>query len=387
LVGCGGKNGRFVKKHLKQVKNLSKDTNPDKLFVYFIFMKEIKFGNISIGEKSPVVVVAEIADSHNGSIEIAKKMVDEIKKAGVQVAKFQLHLPDLEMVPGSIQMWDGPLYDILKRNLFTPEMHKEMMDYCEKIGIEYMCTPFCPTAVDVLNDLGVKIFKTGSGELANLPQHRKLAQISAKTGKSVIVSTGMSTWEEIADTVSVYEEEGAKDNLILMNCTSGYPPEYTSLHLQTIEKLRNEFDVWVGQSDHSMDNYSCFAAVALGARVVEKHFTLSRNQDGPDHKISLEPEMLKDLVDGIRKIEKAMSLPKEIFAEEKLVRSWAFHSVVSIRDIKAGEILTLENLIPKRPGSGIPAKYLDKKYSGKLLGKKAKKDLLKDTILQWEDVE
>jgi len=349
-------------------------------------MKEIKFGDITIGANSPVVIIAEIADSHNGSIETAKKMVDEIKKSGAQVAKFQLHLPDIEMVPGSIQMWDGPLYDILKRNLFTPEMHKEMMDYCEKIGIEYLCTPFCPKAVDILNGMGVKFFKTGSGELANLPQHRKLAQISALTGKPVIVSTGMSTWEEIADTVSVYEEEGAKENLVLMNCTSGYPPEYTSLHLQTIEKLKTDFGTWVGQSDHSMDNYSCFAAAALGAKVVEKHFTLSRNQKGPDHKIALEPAMLKDLVDGIRKIEMAMSQKKEIFEEEKPVRSWAFHSVVTSRDIKAGEVLTLENLLPKRPGSGIPAKYLDKKYSKKLLGKKIKRDLLRNTILRWEDV-
>jgi sialic acid synthase SpsE len=284
-------------------------------------------------------------------------------------------------------MWDGPLYDILKRNLFTPEMHKEMMNYCEQVGIEYMCTPYCPTSVDVLNDLGVKVFKTGSGELANLPMHRKLAQIAATTGKPVIVSTGMSTWDEITDTVNVYEQEGAKDNLILMNCTSGYPPEYTSLHLHTIEKLKKDFGVLVGQSDHSMDNYSCFAAVALGAKLVEKHFTLSRNQNGPDHKISLEPAMLKDLADGIKKIEMALEKEKDIFAEEKSVRSWAFHSVVAARDIQAGEILTLDNLIPKRPGSGIPAKYLDSMYSKELLGKKAKQDLTKDTILQWENLE
>jgi len=350
-------------------------------------MKKVQFGKLKISENSRTIIIAELADSHNGSLVTAKKMVDEIKKAGAQVAKFQLHLPDIEMVPGSIQMWDGPLYDILKRNLFTPEMHREMMDYCDKVGIEYLCTPFCPASVDVLEELGVKAYKTGSGELANLPMHRKLAKISAQSGKPIIVSTGMSTWEEIADTVSVYEEEGAKENLILMNCTSGYPPEYTSLHLHTIEKLKNDFGVLVGHSDHSMDNYSSFAAVALGAKIVEKHFTLSRNQDGPDHKISLEPKMLQDLVEGIKKIEMAISQPQGIFAEEKPVRDWAFHSVVASRDIKAGEELNLKNLMPKRPGFGIPAKYLDKKYSAKLLGKKVNKDLSKNTILQWDNVE
>ncbi|MEK7575798.1 MAG: N-acetylneuraminate synthase family protein [Patescibacteria group bacterium] len=350
-------------------------------------MRILKFGKLKIGGNNPTVIIAEIADSHNGDIDTAKKMVDEIKKAGANVAKFQIHLPDIEMVPGKVIMWDGDLYEILKRNLFTPEMHKEMMDYCEKVGIEYLCTPFCPTAVDILNDLGVKAFKTGAGEIKNLPQHRKLAKLSAKTGKPVIVSTGMSTWDEIQDTVKIYEEEGAKENLVLMSCTSEYPPkDYSHANLGLIKRMQNEFGVWVGQSDHTMDNYTAYAAVALGAKLVEKHFTLSRNQNGPDHAISLEPHMLKDLVNGIRKIEVGLGEERIVSKEEQVVRDWAFHSVVASRDIKEGEELTLENLMPKRPGSGIEAKYLDKMYSKKLLGKKAKRDLFKDTILQWEDV-
>ncbi len=374
-------------------------------------MKELQFGKLKIGGNNPVVVIAEIADSHNGSIETAKKMVDAIKEAGADVAKFQIHLPDVEMVPGKIIMWDGDLYEILKRNLFTREKHKEMMDYCERIGIEYLCTPFCPTAVDVLNELGVKAFKTGSGEITNLPHHRRIAKAIAGTSKPAIVSTGMTYWDEIKDTVRVYEEEGAKDNLVLMNCTSEYPPnDYSHANLGLIKKLQDEFRVWVGQSDHTIDNYTAFAAVALGAKLVEKHFTLSRNQKGPDHKISLEPQMLKDLVDGIRKIEVSLGTERKVSKEEQVVRDWAFHSVIALRDIKQGEELTLENLIPKRPGSGIEAKYLDPVrssqskidaempktfrtsngidpiYSAKLLGKKAKRDLAKDTILQWEDV-
>jgi N-acetylneuraminate synthase len=351
-------------------------------------MKELKFGKLKIGGNNPVVVIAEIADSHNGSLDTAKKLITAAKDAGADVVKFQLHLPDTEMVPDSIQMWDGPLYDILKRNLFTPQMHKEIMDYCDKVGIEYLCTPFCPAAVDILYTLGVKAFKTGSGELANLPQQRKIAKISSQTGRPVIVSTGMSTWEEISDTVRVYEEEGAKENLVLMNCTSEYPPnDYSHANLGLIKKLKESFSVWTGQSDHTMDNYTAYAAVALGAKVIEKHFTLSRNQSGPDHFISLEPHMLKELVCGVRKIEVALGEKKSISPQEQVVRDWAFHSVVAAKNIRAGEDLTLENLIPKRPGSGIPAKYLDPMFSHKLLGKKAKRDLSPNTILSWEDIQ
>ena len=336
-------------------------------------------------------------------METAKKLVDAAKEAGADVAKFQLHLVGKnevdgknEMIPGSIDMWDGPLYDILKRNLFTVDMHKEIKAYCEKVGIEYLCTPFCTTAVDVLNDLGVKAFKTGSGELDNLPQHRRIAQISTKTGKLAIVSTGMCTWDEIADTVKVYEEEGARENLVLTNCTSEYPPnDYSHANLGLISRLQKEFGVWAGQSDHTMDNYTAYAAVALGAKVIEKHLTLDRTQKGPDHAIALEPHMFKELVDGIRKVEVGLGDKKTISKEEQIVRDWAFHTATSFRDIKKGEEFTSENLIERRPLTmtidekkiqGVPSKYLDKMYSSKLIGRKAARDLSKDTMLTWEDI-
>lgn len=358
-------------------------------------MKTLKFGKLVIGGPR-TIIIAEIADSHNGDIKTAKKLVEEAKKAGADVAKFQIHLPDVEMAgPGALVMWDGDLYDILKRNLFTPEMHKEMMRHCAKVGIEYLCTPFCPAAADVLNDLGVKAFKTGSGELANLPHHRKIARISARTGKPVIVSTGMSTWEEIRETVRVYEEENAKENLVLMNCTSEYPPnDYSRMNLGVVGKLKDEFDVWVGQSDHTHENYIALAAAAvtLGAKLVEKHFTLSRKQKGPDHFIALEPMMLKNLVAGVRATEVALGQTKLISKEEQVVRDWAFHSVIIDRPVKKGEAVTLENVRPARPGpsyrkwGGIPAKYLDKLYSHQLLGKSFKKNFPKNYRLRWSDL-
>ncbi len=366
-------------------------------------MKEIKFGNTSIGG-SKVFIIAEIADSHNGSIDVAKKLIDAAKEAGADAAKFQLHLVGKnevdgrnEMIPDSIHMWDGDLYEILQKNLFTVEMHKEVKAYCEEVGIEYLCTPFCEAGVDVLNEIGVTAFKTGSGELDNLPQHRRLAQISVKTGKPIIVSTGMCTEDEIADTVKVYEEEGAKENLVLMNCTSEYPPnDYSNLNLNYMVKMREKFGVLTGQSDHTMDNYTCFASVALGARVIEKHFTLSRNQDGPDHFIALEPHMFKDLVNGIRKIEVALGSEKRISKEEQVVRDWAFHSSTTFTDIKKGEVFSKENLIERRPRKmkingneieGVESKYMDSMYADKLLGKKAKVDIPKDTLLTWDMVE
>ncbi len=350
-------------------------------------MAGLSFGNLLIGGEK-TVIIAEIADSHNGSILQAKALVDAAQEAGADVVKFQLHLPDIEMVPGKVQMWDGDLYEILKRNLFTPDMHKEMMRYCASIGIEYLCTPFCPAAVDILNNFGVKAFKTGSGEIAHLPLHRKLAKISKKTGKPIIVSTGMCFLEEIAETVRVYAEEGVKENLVLTNCTSEYPPnDYSHINLGLIKVLQETFGVIVGQSDHTMDNYTSYAAIALGAKVIEKHFTLSRKQCGPDHFISLEPAMFKELVEGIRKIEVALTKGKILTKEEHIVRDWAFHSVVASRDISNGETLTLENLMPKRPGSGIPAKFLDPMYSKELLGRIARGSLVKDSILRWSDVD
>ncbi len=348
--------------------------------------KSITFGKLEIGGPR-TVIIAEIADSHNGSVKTAKKMVDEIACAGADVAKFQLHLPDIEMVPNSINMWDGDLSEILKRNLFTIEMHKEMMKYCEKVGVEYLCTPFCPSAVDILEEIGVKAFKTGSGELTNIPMHRKLARISASTGKAVIVSTGMSVVGEIEDTVRVYRTEGALKNLVLMNCTSEYPPtDYQNANLGFIGKLKVLYGVHVGQSDHTMDNFTCFGAMAYRPAVLEKHFTLDRTQDGPDHAIALEPEHLCDLVEGVRKLENAFGSERTVTEEEKKVRGWAHHSIVTACDIGKRTILTPDNLIPKRPGSGIPTRFIDPTHdhSKQILGRRAAHDISQDTILTWD---
>ncbi len=348
-------------------------------------MNNLHLGQLKIGDDSPVVIIAELSDGHCGSLGKAKLLARAAKDVGADILKVQMHFPEVEMTSG-VKMWAGDLQDILKKSWFSSEKHKALKAYCEEIGIQYLCTPFSPKAIDVLNEMGVDGFKTGSGEIYNLPFHRKIAKISAVTGKPIFISTGMCTMEELEETVSIHKEEGG--HFLLMNCTSEYPvKDYSHVRLGLIPVLREKFGMMVGQSDHTTEIYTSIAAVALGAKLIEKHFTLDRNGPFPDDFMSLNPVMMKELIDGIRKVEAALSgKEKNIFPEEDEIRSWAFHSVVSNADLKSGDVITLENVRPARPGWGIPAKYLDEKYSAKLLGRKVNKDIPKNTIIKWEDI-
>ncbi|MEK7567103.1 MAG: N-acetylneuraminate synthase family protein [Patescibacteria group bacterium] len=349
-------------------------------------MQELILGKLKINKDTPAVIIAELSDGHMGSLEKARELASAAKDAGADVLKVQMHFPDEEMTSG-VKMWAGDLQDILKKVLFSPENHKALKKHCEEIGIQYLCTPFSPKAVDVLYDMGVDGFKTGSGEIYNLPFHRKVAKISAQTKKPVFISTGMCSMDELEETVSIHKEEGGY--FLLMNCTSEYPiKDYSHSRLGLIPVLREKFGVMVGQSDHTTEVYTSIAAVALGARVIEKHFTLDRNGPFPDDFMSLDPIMMKELVDNIRKIEQALKgKEKNILPEEQETRFWAFHGVVSNIDLKKGDPITLENVRPARPGWGIPAKYLDQKYSIELIGRKANKDIPQNTVIKWEDLE
>ncbi|OHA06150.1 MAG: hypothetical protein A3B29_01785 [Candidatus Sungbacteria bacterium RIFCSPLOWO2_01_FULL_51_34] len=317
-------------------------------------------------------------------------MIDAAKAAGADVAKFQIHIPYAEMALGheKLLFHGGSLEDVFKRSHVTAAQHKELEEYCRGVGIQYLCTPFCPAAVDVLNTaVGVDAFKTGSGELTNLPQHRRIAKISARTGKPALVSTGMCTLEEIGDTLAVYREEGALENVVLMVCTSEYPLEkYDDISLGLIPRLRDLYGVWVGYSDHSKDSRIAAAAVALGAKVIEKHLTLAYGEGGCDDAVALTPDAFADAVVGIRRVESALGSEKAVRAEEEKTREWAFHSVVTNDMLAEGDAVTFDNVRPARPGTGIPAKYLDKKYSAALLGRRVKWALPKNHVLQWEDL-
>jgi sialic acid synthase SpsE len=244
------------------------------------------------------------------------------------------------------------------------------------VGIEYLCSPFCPDAVDVLDNLGVKGFKTGSGELSNLPLMKRIAD----TGKPVIVSTGMSTMSEIEETVNFFKK--ANSDLIITNCTSIYPAPYNSINLNLIPIYRKKFGVIVGHSDHTPDIWTSLGAISLGASIIEKHFTLNRCLKGPDHAVSLEPDEFGMMVSAIDKIYMALGDKKIIHKQEEEVKSWANHSVVSLVDISKGGVINKNNISVKRPGGGIPAKYMES-----LFQKKVSRDVKKNSILNWEDVD
>lgn len=299
-----------------------------------------------IFKENKVFIIAEACDNHMGDIEAAKEMCRRAKLAGADCIKFQHHLPDEEMlkdVPMSSN-FDVPLYDFLKQHALTLDDHVVLQDYCREIGIQYLCTPFSLKAAYELNEIGVDMFKIGSGEMTDIPTLMKIAEL----GKPMIISTGMSTLEEVEMTYNVI----AKYNIPLAftNCISEYPPCYEDVNLGVIKVMQERFSkAVIGHSDHTPDLYTCYGAVALGARIIEKHVILSKQIQGPDQSVSIDFEDLYHLVDGIRKIEKALGSEKVVHEREKQIREWAFRSIVSLKDIKAGEVITADMIWSKRP--------------------------------------
>ncbi len=337
-------------------------------------MKPLQIGRVTIGEGLPVVVIAEAACEHLGNLETALRMVEAAKEAGADVVKFQLHLPE-EMIPGSIEFWGGSMDDVLERWNIGLGGQARLRAHCDEVGIQYLCTPFSAAAADQLEEILVDGYKTGSGEMTNLPMLRHIA----RSGKPMIVSTGMATVEEIGETVAALRDEGAE--FMLMNCTSAYPPRYDQLHLRFIPRMRELFGTLVGHSDHTPEWTSTIAAVALGAVAVEKHFTLDRAAGGPDRHVSLEPDQFRTMVDAIRNTEVSLGEEKEVYPEEQVVRDWAHHSVATVRPLAAGAVIGDGDVAVKRPGSGIPARHLDD-----VVGRVAARDVPADTPLQWTDL-
>lgn len=342
-------------------------------------MNRITIDNVTFGDGCRTFIIAEGCDNHMGNMEAAKEMCRQAKLAGADCIKFQHHLPDEEMlkdVPMSSN-FDMPLYDFLKRNALTLDQHVELMNYCKEIGILYLCTPFSLKAAYELNEIGVSAFKIGSGEMTDIPTLQKIARL----GKPMIVSTGMSTMDEIKRTYDVLVASGAE--FAFTNCLSEYPPKYEDVNLNVIGRMKKEFPkAVIGHSDHTPDLYTCYAAVALGADIIEKHVILSKQTAGPDQMVSIDFEDLYRLVDGIRKIEQALGSEKVVHSNEKPIREWAFRSIVSLREIKMGEIITQDMIWSKRPGTGIPSHKMQD-----VIGKKAKVDIASNTLLKWEELE
>jgi sialic acid synthase SpsE len=338
----------------------------------------LTIGTREIGPGRPCFVIAEAGINHNGDATIAAELVDRAAEAGADAIKFQTHLPEHEMLRGgATAAYVGEsLFDLLTRTALSPDAHYELAERAKRRGIIFLSTPFSREAADFLEKLGVPAFKTGSGELTNLP----LQQHIARKGKPMIVSTGMSTPEEIDATVKVLDAAGAR--FALMHCTSTYPTPYAHVQLGCIGWLQGKYGVPVGFSDHTLGSAIALAAVASGANIFEKHFTASRSLPGPDQQGSMEPAELAELVKGIRAIEEARGATKMIQPGEQDVRNMALHSVVSIRDIAAGAAIAADDVWAKRPGTGIPARQL-----GDVIGRKARRAIPRDQLIAWDDLQ
>lgn len=330
---------------------------------------------------SKVLIIAEAGVNHNGSLELAKRLAFTAKECGADIVKFQT--AKLE----SLVSATAPMAKYQKENTGINESQKEMLsklllsfedfaelkNYCDLIGIHFLSTPFDIESVDFLDELGCDIWKIPSGEITNYPY---LVHI-ARTGKQIILSTGMCDMDEIEAALEVLKANGAKD-ITLFHCTTNYPTPYDEVNLSAMNSLREKYGCDVGYSDHTLGICVPIAAVALGATVIEKHFTLDRNMDGPDHKASLEPNELKEMIDSIRNIEMAMGDGVKTPQESELAnRAVARKSIVASRDIKRGEMLTEYNVTTKRPGSGIsPMLWND------IIGTAAIRDFNSDELIE-----
>jgi N-acetylneuraminate synthase len=338
---------------------------------------ELKIGGRLISDDAPAYIIAEGCDNHLGNLEVAIEMVRQSKLAGADAIKFQHHLPEEEMLP-DVPMSDNfevPLFEFLKRHALKLEDHAKLIQCCQEMGIQYLCTPFSWKAAQELQQLGVAAFKTGSGEMTDIPTLTNIARY----GKPMIVSTGMSTYEEIDRTYNALVELNTP--LALTYCVSEYPPVYEDMNLLNIPQMIARYPrAVIGHSDHTPDIYTCFAAVTLGAKLLEKHIILDKRQPGPDQSVSIDMRDLAALVDGVRKIEAALGAEKTVHERERPIREWAFRSIVTTRPIRAGETITAEAIWSKRPGTGIPAQKRDA-----IIGRVAVRDIAENVLLRWED--
>jgi N,N'-diacetyllegionaminate synthase len=330
------------------------------------------------------LIIAEAGVNHNGSMELAKKLIDTAKDAGADMVKFQSFKAE-NLVSKTAKKADYQLnntdrsesqFDMLKKLELNYDQHIEMIRYCKSKQIEFLSTPFDEESIELLKKLGIKTGKIPSGEITNLPYLKKMA---ASFG-SLILSTGMSNMNEIRDALGVLTSSGvsAMENITVLHCNTEYPTPFEDVNLNAMQTIADEFSVKVGYSDHTPGIEVSIAAVALGALVIEKHFTLDRNLDGPDHKASLEPAELKTMVQSIRHVELAMGRPKkEPTPSELKNRAIARRSIVAARDIAAGEIFTESNLTTKRPGTGISPMLWDQ-----LIGKMAIRNFTQDEIIE-----
>jgi N,N'-diacetyllegionaminate synthase len=328
-------------------------------------------------------IIAEAGVNHNGNLEVAMKMVDSAVNAGVDAVKFQtFHAENVSTANApkaeyqmTMNSGNESQLEMLKELELDFDSHRELMNHCRRNNIMFLSSPFDIDSIDMLNELGLEIFKIPSGEIVNLPYLRKIGTLN----KKVILSTGMAEMEEIKDALDVIVDSGTrKENITVLHCNTEYPTPYEDVNLRAMLTIKEAFDISVGYSDHTPGIDVAIAAVALGAEVIEKHFTLDRNMEGPDHKASLEADELKSMVVAIRNIETAFGNGvKKPSASEIENRAVVRKSIVASRPIKKGELFTEESITVKRPGIGISPMKWDN-----VIGRTSKKNFEKDGIIE-----
>jgi N,N'-diacetyllegionaminate synthase len=333
--------------------------------------------------KSKIFIIAEAGVNHNGNIEIAKKMIEVARECGADAIKFQTfkteeviskHAPKAEYQKLNTGENKSQL-EMVKKLELSFEDFVELKEYCDKVGIMFLSTPFDFQSIEFLHSLGLEIFKIPSGEITNLPYLEKIGKLR----KKIILSTGMADLGEIEDALDILISNGTeRENITLLHSNTEYPTPYEDVNLLAMITIKEAFKVKVGYSDHTLGIEVPIAAAALGASIIEKHFTLDKNMEGPDHRASLEPYELKAMIDAIRNIEKALGngIKKPSKSEIKN-RDIVRKSIVARRNIRKGEIFTEDNITVKRPGTGIsPMRWYE------VLGKNAIKDFKEDDIIE-----
>ena len=332
-------------------------------------------------ELGKTLIIAEAGVNHNGSLETAMKLADTAKACGADIVKFQTaNLSSLVSKYAGMADYqkenmgrEMSQQDMLKKLLLTYEEFELLANHCNEIGIEFLSTPFDIESIYFLERLGCRFWKIPSGEITNLPY----LEVIASTQKDIILSTGMSTMQEIEEAIQVLQRKGC-GTITLLHCTTEYPAPFEEVNLRAMETLRKAFSCPVGYSDHTKGISVAIAAVAMGATVIEKHVTLDRKMEGPDHKASLEPDELKEMISSIREVEKSLGTGgKEPTLSERKNREVARKSIVAKTNIQQGELLTKENLTTKRPGNGIsPMRWYD------ILGTRASREFEEDELIE-----
>ena len=347
---------------------------------------ELKLVNKSIGNDHPVFIIAELSANHLQNFDLAVDTIKAMKKSGADAVKLQTYTPDTITIDSDNEyfqinqgtLWDGKTLYQLYQKAYTPwEWQPKLKKIAEELGLVFFSSPFDKTSVDFLEEMNVPAYKVASFEITDIP----LIEYMASKRKPVIISTGIATLADIEEAINACKKMG-NNQIALLKCTSAYPAPLDEVNLRTIPNLADTFNTVVGLSDHTLGISAPIASVALGAKIIEKHFILDRKMGGPDAAFSMEPDEFRLMVDTVREVEKALGNVNYNLTEKTMKSREFSRSLFAVDDIKAGESFTKENVRSIRPGFG-----LHPRYYGQIIGKKARTDIKRGTPLDWNLIE